>query len=158
MENNQTNNVSIYRTGSSDYCYTTNNKEYNIGVKNFVFDNPEGYPTIISNYFIDDDDCLTLFATIVWDDIKYENNDYNPYNYDPDPLMVVYRDDLPKEIQDVYLTIIDQLCNEFYEPTTHFKHFNPQLPKIKLSEFTDTEFLYIYNTFKSLISKFTCDE
>jgi hypothetical protein len=149
--------------GSSDYSCCKNGIEYYISVKNYTLINPEGTPVVISNYFIDydndDDDNdtrnLCLFATIIWEDIQYINDDPDPYNYDPDPSMVIYRDDLPKVTEEIYLTMINQLCEQYYEPTTHFKHFNPKLPKIKLSEFSDEKYQYIKCAFEKLIAKFT---
>jgi len=150
-----TNDASIIKIGSSDYLYTINDIEYNIGVKNHLLLNQDEYSIIISNYFISGEDKLCIFATIIWDDIKYENEDYNPYNYDPDPIMILYRDDLPKELEEKYLTMIDQISNKYYKPTTDYKHFNPQLPKVKLSEFSDVKYECIANEFKSLIECFT---
>ena len=150
----------IYQTGSSDYFYRKNGEEYDIGVKNYIFDNTEGYPAIISNYFIvsSSSHIFVLFATIVWEDIKYINDNYDPYDYDPDPVMVVYRDDLPEKEVEKYLSIIDDVCNKFYKPTTHYKHFNPKLPKIKLSDFTDEKTKYIADTFKELVDYYSSED
>ena len=151
----ETNDVSIIEIGSSDYLYTKNNVEYDIGVKNYSLLNQDDNPIIISNYFISGEDKLCIFATIIWDDIKYENEDYNPYHYDPDPIMMLYRDDLPKELEEKYLSMIDQISNKYYKPTSEYKHFNPQLPKVKLSEFSDVKYEFIANEFNNLITQFT---
>jgi hypothetical protein len=90
-----------------------------------------------------------MFAVIVWKDIDYINNDYNPFNYDPDPLMVIYRDDLPIKIENDYLNAIDDLCKKYYKPTTYFKHLDPNLPKIKLSDISDVKYAYAINALKN---------
>lgn len=144
----------IDMVGSSDYIYSKNNIKYDIGVKNYIFDNPAEKPAIISNYIFNNKNEFCIFATIVWEDIQYVDEDYNPYNYDPDPVMVIYRDDLPKEKEEIYLTIINELCAEYYDATSHFKHFDPKLPKIKLSEFTDKSRGYIKEAFEELINHY----
>lgn len=151
----------ICEVGSSDYNYVEGDNDYNISIQNYCFENKNGFPGIISNYFISkenlknaDEDYFCLFATIVWDEIKYTNEDYNPYNYDPDPLMVFYRDDLSKEKTEKILNIIDKLCETYYEPTSNYKHFNPQLPKIKLSEITDQKYSTIVDEFKKLMEHY----
>ena len=159
IQSDEDNDEEFCMIGSSDYCCTKNGIEYCISVKNYTLINPEGNTVIISNYFIDSDDSnLCLFATIIWEDIKYVDDDYDPYNYDPEPSMVIYRDDLPKSTEETYLTMIDKLCQQYYEPTTYFKHFNPKLPKIKLSEFSDEKYEYIKSAFKELIVKFTFND
>ena len=90
--------------------------------------------------------------------LEYKNDDYNPYNYDPDPLMIIYRDDLLKEKEEKFLYIIDELSNEFYKSTTNYKHFNPELPKVKLSEVDKEKYSNVINVFKELISEYNCDE
>ena len=145
----------IYQVGSSDYIYQKNAEKYNIGVKNYGLLNEEKQGIVISNYVISSDKRFTLFATIVWNDIEYKDGDYNPYNYDPEPNSLVYRDDLTEEEQQKYLKIIDELSNEFYEPTEHYRHFNPALPKVKLSEFEkETKYAHIVNAFKDLFKYF----
>ncbi len=150
--------VEIFQSGSSDYSYKKNNEELNVGIKNFIFENNKGNPVIISNYFISSENSFDLFATIVWENIDYVNDDYNPYNYDPEPLMIIYRDNLPKEKEEKFLKIIDDLSKKLKEPTTHYKHFNPELPKVKLSDVDNEKYSDIINVFNGLISHFSSDE
>jgi hypothetical protein len=90
----------------------------------------------------------------VWQKIEYKNDDYNPYNYDPDPIMIIYRDDLSKEKEETFLNIINELSNKFYEPTTHYKHFNPELPRIKVSEVDEDIYADVIDIFDDLCSRY----
>ncbi len=152
-------NIKIVQTGSSCYTYSdSDNKiDFSISVLNYITERPEDeIPLIISNYFMCDEitDEYHIFATVVWEEIKYENNNYNPYDYDPDPVALLYRDDWSQEKIDKYLLIINGLCNKFYEPSTYYKHFNPNLPKIPLSKFTDEKNIHIANTFRNLANTY----
>jgi hypothetical protein len=146
----------VYQSSSTCYSYYENeNKkdEYCISVQNYLFIDENDIPDIISNYFIDDPVLNTViyFASITWNKIDYKNDDYNPYNYDPDPKCIIYRDDLDINVINKYLHIIDILSNKFYEPTTHYKHFNPLLEKIPLSKI---ELSHNYKIINEIIDSF----
>lgn len=157
-------NEYIYENGSSNYAYKKNGFDLQISIPNYGALNHEGHQVVISIYHIWDNkknestNPLTTFAAIIWDDIQYQNEDYNPFHYDPDPIKLVYRDDLPEETQMNYLQIINDLSNKFYEPTTYYKHFNPSLPFIKLSEFEkDEKYASIAKGFKEILESFNDD-
>ncbi len=163
-------NEYIYENGSSNYAYKKNGFDLQISIPNYGAINHEGHQVVISIYHIWDNikgdnkknestNPLTTFAAIIWDDIEYQNEDYNPFHYDPDPIKLVYRDDLPEETQMNYLQIINDLCNEFYEPTTYYKHFNPSLPFIKLSEFEkDEKYVSIAKGFREILESFNDED
>ena len=158
-------NEYIYENGSSNYAYKKNGFDLQISIPNYGALNHEGHQVVISIYHIWDNikeestNPLTTFAAIIWDDIQYQNEDYNPFHYDPDPIKLVYRDDLPEETQMNYLQIINDLCNEFYEPTTYYKHFNPSLPFIKLSEFEkDEKYASIAKGFREILESFNDED
>jgi hypothetical protein len=163
--NSSESNEYIYENGSSNYAYKKNGFDLQISIPNYGALNHEGHQVVISIYHIWDNiknestNPLTTFAAIIWDDIQYQNEDYNPFHYDPDPIKLVYRDDLPEETQMNYLQIINDLCNEFYEPTTYYKHFNPSLPLIKLSEFEkDEKYASIAKGFKEILESFNNED
>lgn len=163
--NSSESNEYIYENGSSNYAYKKNGFDLQISIPNYGALNHEGRQVVISIYHIWDNkkegssNPLTTFAAIIWDDIQYKNEDYNPFHYDPDPIKLVYRDDLPEETQMNYLQIINDLCNEFYEPTTYYKHFNPSLPLIKLSEFEkDEKYASIAKGFKEILESFNNED
>ena len=163
--NSSESNEYIYENGSSNYAYKKNGFDLQISIPNYGALNHEGHQVVISIYHIWDNkknestNPLTTFAAIIWDDIQYQNEDYNPYHYDPDPIKLVYRDDLPEETQMNYLQIINDLCNEFYEPTTYYKHFNPSLPFIKLSEFEkDEKYASIAKGFREILESFNDED
>jgi hypothetical protein len=133
----------VHQSGSNCYSYYENDDEYSISILNYVFNDENDIPDIISNYFIDDPvlNTITYFASITWN----KNNNYDPLNYDPDPKCIIYRDDLDINVIDKYLNIIDILSNKFYEPTTHYKHFNPSLEKIPLSKIKSSHNYKIIN-------------
>lgn len=164
-DNGNDSNEYIYENGSSNYAYKKNGFDFQISIPNYGALNYEGHQVVISVYHMWDikkegsSNPLTTFAAIIWDDIQYENEDYNPFHYDPNPIKLVYRDDLPEETQMNYLQIINDLCNEFYEPTTYYKHFNPSLPLIKLSEFEkDEKYASIAKGFKEILESFNEDD
>jgi len=163
--NSSESNEYIYENGSSNYAYKKNGFDLQISIPNYGALNHEGHQVVISIYHIWDNiknestNPLTTFAAIIWDNIQYQNEDYNPFHYDPDPIKLVYRDDLPEETQMNYLQIINDLCNEFYEPTTYYKHFNPSLPLIKLSEFEkDEKYASIAKGFKEILESFNNED
>jgi len=164
-DNGNDSNEYIYENGSSNYAYKKNGFDFQISIPNYGALNHKGHQVVISVYHMWDikkegsSNPLTTFAAIIWDDIQYENEDYNPFHYDPNPIKLVYRDDLPEETQMNYLQIINDLCNEFYEPTTYYKHFNPSLPLIKLSEFEkDEKYASIAKGFKEILESFNEDD
>jgi hypothetical protein len=151
----------FYEYSSTSYCYCNENdaddvddvdvSTIEISIVNYLVVNPDGIEIIISNYYIYDED-IYAFATIVWEDIEYKNDNYDPYDYDPDPKMLVYRDDLNEETTNKYITLIDKLSNTFYKPTTNYKHFNPKLQKIPLSQFNDDKYKFIKDEFINIIN------
>lgn len=78
--------------------------EYYISLQNYIFEDENKLPDIISNYFIDVPilDEVSYFASIVWNKIDYVDEDYNPYNYDPDPKFIIYRDDIDNSRINIY--------------------------------------------------------
>ncbi len=164
------NKAEVCQVGSS--CYTYNTKEEFITDKlndNFMISittnfvetkyNDIDIDVIMCNYIILDKNTseFTCFATIVWEDIKYENDDYDPYSYDPDPIFILYRDDLSEEKTNKFFEIIDALSQEFYKPTTYYKHFNPNLKRIALSDCTDDKYSHIVRSFVKYMEQFNND-
>jgi hypothetical protein len=132
----------VYQYSATNYIYYEYNgknnesdrdckKEYCISLQNYIFEDENNLPEIISNYFIDDPilDEVSYFASIVWNKIDYVDEDYNPYNYDPDPKFIIYRDDMDNSRTNKYLFILNKLEKKFYSSSTHYKHFNPELEK-----------------------------
>lgn len=108
-------------------------EEYDISVQNYVFMDKE-LPNIISNYFIANEVNIHYFCSVIWNKIDYKEDNYNVYDYDPDPKCIVYVDNLSQNLINKYLHIV-QTLGDLYEPTTEYKHFNPALEKIPLSTF-----------------------
>jgi len=149
--------MGVIEVGSSCYLYTNEfdeNEQIEISVMCYDILRPDGLPSVIVNYCISYNASLDIFATIVWDEVEFKNNDYDIYNYDPDPIYVIYRDDFPLDKIDKYFFVIGELCNKFYEPTTHYKHFNPDLPKIAISNFNNKKYNYAKNAFIKFYSMF----
>lgn len=109
--------------------------QYTISVQNYTFVDNE-LPNIISNYFITrNNPCkVHYFCSVIWNDIEFTDDNYDIYDYDPDPKCIVYVDDLSSNDIEQYLTIIDAL-GDLYNPSSEYKHFNIALNKIPLSEF-----------------------
>ena len=124
--------------------------EYSISVQNYTFEDNE-LPNIISNYFIAHKNSLHYFCSVIWNTIEYEDDNYDIYDYDPDPKCIVYRDDLSENVTEQYLIIL-QAMGDLYTPTTNYKHFNPNLEKIPLSEFNDN--VNIVNEINSIKNSF----
>jgi hypothetical protein len=157
----------VCQVSSSCYTYKTRaalrsaelNDKFMISITtNFVETkyNDIDIDVIMCNYIILNENTseFTCFATIVWEDIKYENDDYNPYSYDPDPIFILYRDDLPKEKTNKYFEIIDALSQECYSPTSEYKHFNPFLKRVALSDCTDDKYSHIVRSFVKYMEHF----
>jgi hypothetical protein len=157
----------VCQVGSSCYIYETKDKfktaelndKFMISITtNFVETkyNDIDIAVIMCNYNFCNENTseFTTFATIVWEDIKYEDDDYDPYSYDPDPIFILYRDDLPKEKTNKFFEIIDALSQEFYEPTTYYKHFNPFLKRVALSDCTDDKYSHIVRSFVKYMKHF----
>ncbi len=98
---------------------TNYDEEYVIVYKQVTYENSEGVSQIISNCFISGLNIFELFAIIIFNDCL-------------EPIMLVYRDDLPEEQETIFLTIVDQ-------------HI---IPRVKLSEFTDNKYQHITNKFR----------
>ena len=153
-------NFYVYQETDTNYIYCEKKNDdededidYNISIQNYVIVDNDNLPEIISNYFICDPlDNMVYFGSILWDKIVYMNDDYNPYNYDPDPKCIVYRDDIDSKLIDKYLFIINELSKKFYEPTTYYKHFNPNLDKISLEKYKlNNDNNYIVDEINNLI-------
>ena len=153
---------SVFQYSATNYIYYEYNgknnesesdckNKYCISLQNYIFEDENKLPDIISNYFIDDPilDEVSYFASIVWNKIDYVDEDYNPYNYDPDPKFIIYRDDIDNSRINKYLFILNKLEKKFYSPTTHYKHFNPELEKKRLSN------IKISNEYKNIIKNIT---
>ncbi len=144
----------------SSCCYIYKNKQldddYYISITNYSVYYTEDIDVLISNYYICDNkkDDINIFASVIWEDIDYKDNNYDPYDYDPDPIAILYRDDWETKKVDKYLYLINKLGKEFYEPTTYYKHFNPDLPKIALSKFTDKKYAHIEKEFRNIMLEF----
>jgi hypothetical protein len=164
------NKAEVCQVGSSCYTYNTKkeivtdklNDNFMISITtNFVETkyNDIDIDVVMCNYNFCDENTseFTTFATIVWEDIKYENDDYDPYSYDPDPIFILYRNDLSEEKTNKFFEIIDALSQEFYEPTTYYKHFNPNLKRIALSDCTDDKYSHIVRSFVKYIKHFDND-
>lgn len=109
--------------------------QYIISVQNYTFIDND-VPNIITNYFIARDNPFNnhYFCSVIWNDIEFIDDDYNIYNYDPDPKCIVYIDDLCENVVKQYLTIVKAM-GDLYTPTSAYKHLNSALDKIPLSEF-----------------------
>lgn len=150
-----------YISQETSCCYIYKNKklndDYYISITNYGVEQTDEITIIISNYFICDNNNksdINIFATVIWEDIKYINNNYNPFSYDPDPIALLYRDDWDSNKVNKYLQIINKLSNKFFSPTTEYKHFNPNLPKIPLSKLTDEKCRHITEAFKEIMDSF----
>lgn len=157
-ENKKINNENVYDNNYENEDDEDKNKiQYNISLQNYIIEDENGLPEIISNYYISDPilDKIGIFASIIWNKIDYINDDYDPYNYDPDPKFIIYRCDFDEIITKKYLFIIDELSKEFYSPTTHYKHFNPLLEKIPLDKIKlDNNYEYIIKEINNLITMY----
>jgi len=156
------NNNTKYDYGNDAYNNDTDNNdadnEYSISLQNYIFLDENQLPEIISNYYISDPvlDKVCYFASIIWNKINYIDDDYDPYNYDPDPKCIIYIDNFDDIVKNKYLFIIDELNKKFYSPITHYKHFNPELEKISLSDIKNNDnYKYIVKNMNELIEKFT---
>ena len=114
----------------------TDKERFYISLQSYIIEGCNGFPEVISNYYIDDDknNDLHFFASIIYEKIDYVDDNYDPYDYDPGPRYLIYRDELSEEVVNKFLKVIETLSKTFYEDTTHWKHFLPTLTKMKLSE------------------------
>jgi hypothetical protein len=131
---------------------------FNVSLQNYTFEGLEGYPEVISNYYIDEEtsDSICYFASIVYEKIEYVDDNYNPYDYDPDPKYLIYRDELEPEQIEKCIKVIQTLSETFYENTTHWKHFLPSLTKLKLSDAKQMpELKMIVTSMEELIEHFS---
>ncbi len=113
-----------------------NEEKFNISLQNYIIKGLNGFPEVISNYFINEEssDSIYYFASIVYEKINYVDDNYNPYDYDPNPKYLIYRDNLEPGHVETFLKVIQTLSETFYENTTYWKHFLPTLTKIKFSD------------------------
>lgn len=129
-----------------------------ISLQTYVIKEFNRFPEVISNYYIDDDEIneFYYFASIVYKKIDFIDNNYNTYDYDLNPRYLIYRDELPKEVINKFLKVIEILSETFYENTKHLKHFLPTLTKIKLSEARqDVELKNIVKAMDRFIDEFS---
>lgn len=125
-------NYYIEQTSNTCYSYGYNedvddegddNNEYVINIQDYIFDDNKS-SNIISNYFITHKKTTQYFCSVIWNTIEY----------DADPLYIVYDDSLPENIVEQYLIIL-QALGKFYKSRRYYKHLNPNLEKIPLSQY-----------------------
>lgn len=72
-------NFGVYQDSQTNYVYyeeyeeEKDDVEYNISIQNYIFEDENGLPDIVTNYFINDPlfDKSCYFASIFWNKINY---------------------------------------------------------------------------------------
>ena len=121
----------IFEDYGHSYVYETAHIQVYVNLQNYnIFNKETKNLIVITNYYVSHNNIPYYTASIIYEDC----GDVNPYEVNPSPKWLVYQDS--NCYIELFLKIINDISLEYYDANSpHYNHFDPNIEKIKFSEF-----------------------